>query len=108
MVDATIALCETSVYLSIGVFDLLKGNLYQTASEKYNGHSGIVEQMIGLAQIHEKWFKDRKIEYEEITDGVYLYDVIETLMARWVVDHFKQHGYLPLEQNVFDWLDSLR
>lgn len=111
MKKAIHSLCTTSVYLCMGVMEILgepeHEDLYQMMADKHSGHCGMVSDIIYLADYHEKWFKDRGVDYEDMTDGVYDYEVLEDELSVAIVEHIKEHEALPTEKELFDILDNM-
>ncbi len=108
MRDEIRALCEASIYLSMGVMEAFNKEeaLYEKAADALGGHCGIVDRLIDVAALHQDWFNDRKVEWEDMTNGVYVYEVIEDELAKWFVSFFKEHDDFPDDKNLYEFLDA--
>lgn len=108
MQDEVRDLCETTTYLSIGVLKALDANhLYQDVADHLGGHCGIVDRMIDYAEYHQEWFTSRKVDYEDF-NGVYVYEIIEDRLSKWIVQYYKDNRFFPDVQALFKFMDSVK
>lgn len=90
--------CMTSVYLSMGVLELLKDDkeLYSTLTEgQGQGQDGLVDNLCDLAIEIENWFDVDVRDPELLTSGVYQYEFVHAYLAGMVVSHAREHGCVP-------------
>jgi hypothetical protein len=95
---------ETAVYFVKGFFDAMKdrrvvGMLNSEEFQEFKTpEDAFISELIFLAIKTEVWIKKKKLDYEDLCDGVYLYEIAEDLLPNklwtYFIDQYKEDsGY---------------
>lgn len=99
--------CITSAYLVTGVLsDIEDRNVSVFESP---GGIDFIDHICDLAQTLETWVETNNIEVEELSNGVFLYEEVEDLLAKKIVLHGETNdGVLPTRDEFIVMLNELR
>lgn len=99
--------CITSAYLVTGVLNDIEDR--NVSVFESTGGIDFISRICDLAQALETWVETNNIEVEELSDGVFLYEEVEDLLAKKIVLHGEANdGTLPTRDEFIVMLNDLR
>lgn len=99
--------CITSAYLVTGVLNDIEDRNVSVFESP--GGIDFIDHICDLAQTLENWVETNNIEVEELSNGVFLYEEVEDLLAKKIVLHGETNdGVLPTRDEFIVMLNELR
>lgn len=99
--------CMTSAYLCQGVLSYIEEKNIESIESP--GGSEFMSDICSLAQTLDDWLETNHIDVEELTDGYYLYEIVEQYLAEKIVDHIADNdGDTPSRDEFIVILEELR
>lgn len=103
--DMAIEMCLFSAYLVRGVFKVFRSSELNQLTEQ--GEDGFIRELCYYAEDFVEWRRTEDIEYEEMTDGIYLYEEAEVALPKMLRKHFVEHELMPTSEEFLGMVKAI-
>lgn len=107
--DFVVCAGQATYYLTAGVLELFTSEQIEEMTDgSGQGQDGLVADLAQYAVYFEEWFVDNKLDGEDLTDGVMLYDIMEDKLPLRIRHFYEAEERLPNKAEFISILEGLR
>lgn len=100
-----IEMCMVTAFLVRGVFKVFSAKDLSTLCEE--GEDGFVRELCYLAGDLVEWRRTNDIDYEDMTDGLFLYEEVEVTIPKMLKAYFRKNEFMPITSDFLDMIKTL-